>query len=227
MDVIEKHFDGIVGEYDFWKRKNWYYYAAVKRIYKRLILEHSRVLEVGCGTGEILASLNPTVGVGIDVSGGMVKRAREKYTGAKNLLFQHSDIIGFQTTESFDYIFLADVIEHLLDAPASIRAIARLMRPDTKLVVSMANPLWEPVLLFAEKLHMKMPEGPHTRISGKALVGICRDAGMTLVKRDFALLFPKYIPFFSNIVNAVGEHIPFVRRLGVITVFVFVPSPKR
>ncbi len=123
----------------------------------------------------------------------------------------------------FDYIFLADVIEHLSNVSGAIRSVARLMHPETTLIVSMANPLWEPLLMLAEKLHMKMPEGPHTRISAKELISFCNEAGLRLVQRDYALLFPKYIPIFSNLVNRVGGSIPLFRRFGVITVFVFTP----
>ncbi len=221
MDHVQKHFDILAPEYDIWKKKNWYYYDAVKKLYGNLIPSWSRVLEIGCGTGEILASLKPVFGIGIDVSGEMIKRAENKYAGVRNLSFQHSDITNFVIRESFDYIFLADVIEHLSDVSLAIRSMERLMHSGTTLIVSMANPVWEPILMLAEKFHMKMPEGPHTRISSKELIHFCSGASLQLVGRDYALLFPKYIPLFSNLVNNIGGRIPFLRRLGVITVFVF------
>jgi len=221
MDEVQKHFDEIAPSYDYWKRKNWYYYDAVKKIYKSSIPAGSRVLEIGCGTGEILAELRPSLGIGVDVSGEMIKRAQEKYANFKNLTFFQSTAADFRTEEKFDYIILADVIEHLDDVRMSVRNIAKLASDSTKVIVSMANPLWEPILDLAEKLKLKMPEGPHERISIKELIEICRDSGLSLRQMSYHLPFPKYIPVFSNIFNAVMEKIPFLNRLGVITVFIF------
>lgn len=224
MDHVQQHFDGLAGEYDFWKKKNWYYYDAVKKVYAGFIPAGSRILEIGCGTGEILASLKPSFGVGIDISGGMIKWAQEKYVNASNLLFRHADIATFESFETFDYIFLADVIEHLPDVSVAIRSVARLMRPDTALIISMANPLWEPVLMLAEKFHMKMPEGPHARISARELIDIGKQYELVLKKRKYVLPFPVYIPFFSDPFNFMVERIPVINKIGVIMIFVFKKS---
>lgn len=224
MASVEKHFDNLAGEYDFWKKKNWYYYDAVKKVYRGLIPSGSRVLEIGCGTGDILESLKPSFGVGIDVSGEMIQRAQGKYAHAKNLSFRRADITTFASNETFDYIFLADVIEHLPDVSAAIRSVARLMRPDTALVISMANPLWEPLLMLAEKFGMKMPEGPHTRISARELIAVGKSYGLILKKRKYVLPFPVRIPFFSDFFNVTVERIPLINKTGVIMVFVFVTS---
>jgi len=221
VNEVQKHFDAIAPDYDYWKKKNWYYYEKVKRIYGELVSSGSRVLEIGCGTGEVLAALMPALGVGIDVSGEMIRIAKEKYVDSKNLKFFQSSAEDFRTEEKFDYIILADVIEHLEDAEGSIKHISDICRSGGTVIISMANPLWEPILDLAEKLKLKMPEGPHERISIKELVEICRDSGLLLSHLSYYLPFPKYLPVFSPIFNAIIEKTPFLNKLGVITVFVF------
>ncbi|OHA07062.1 MAG: hypothetical protein A2934_03705 [Candidatus Sungbacteria bacterium RIFCSPLOWO2_01_FULL_47_10] len=222
MSEVQKHFDHIAPEYDSWKRKNWYYYDAVKRIYRGLIPVGAKVLEIGCGTGEILAELKPARGVGIDISEEMIKRAAKKYAGIPQLEFHQGNAASFVTGEHFDFIFLADVIEHLEDVMKSIANISRMAKPGASVIVSMANPLWEPVLELSEKFGMKMPEGPHERIPVWRLIGEMRRNQFELRQSKYFLPFPKYIPFFSHVFNAVVEHIPFLNRTGVIAVFVFV-----
>src|SRR5262249_18065387 len=51
------------------------------RYLKFLIPEGARVLELGCGTGDLLAALKPSFGVGVDFSAGMIAQARQAHPG--------------------------------------------------------------------------------------------------------------------------------------------------
>jgi len=66
----ESHFDKIAKDYDFYKKKNWYYYKNLKRVLLGNIpnTENKSVLEIGCGTGDMISSLNPKYGLGTDIS---------------------------------------------------------------------------------------------------------------------------------------------------------------
>src|SRR5437868_8282734 len=75
------HFDALAGERDRWKSKNAYYHRSIERLCRRFIPPGSRVLELGCGTGDLLAilSLDPRGSLGIDLSPATVARARAKH----------------------------------------------------------------------------------------------------------------------------------------------------
>jgi len=82
---ILEHFDNIADKYGIYKEKNNYYYSQVKNLYGELISypnEHS-IIEIGCGTGEILNCLNPCRGVGMDISTKMIEIARRKFKHKK------------------------------------------------------------------------------------------------------------------------------------------------
>ena len=51
---------GIAGEYDRWKEKSAYYYRLLAEIYRDRVPEGASVLEIGCGTGTLLAALSPS-----------------------------------------------------------------------------------------------------------------------------------------------------------------------
>ena len=55
-----------------------YYHSRLQEIYRLNIPKGSRILELGCGCGDLLASLNPSVGVGVDFSGEMLEIARTR-----------------------------------------------------------------------------------------------------------------------------------------------------
>ncbi len=82
--LSQKHFDGQAAEYD---RRNTYYYSQNGKISCRDIagqikdLPYESLLDVGCGTGflmELLTKQRPARYCGADLSGEMIRVAKEK-----------------------------------------------------------------------------------------------------------------------------------------------------
>ncbi len=213
MINAETHFDTIAREYDYWKNKNAYYYRNLIALYRSLIPMGSSVLEIGCGTGDILTKLGVREGKGIDVSHEMIEIARKKHADKKEVTFAREDIHDSNTTYQMEYIFLADVLEHVHDVPRFLSQLARRISPRTKVIVSLANPIWEPLLMLTEKLGMKMPEGPHHRHPIPELEILFVQAGLKIEKKGFRLLIPKDMPG-ADWVNARFYHNPLLARFG-------------
>ena len=70
--VVEKHFDKVADTYDKGKRRYSYYYSSLKMLLRDLIGKNKKVFEFGCGTGDLLVSLNPRLGYGMDISSKMI-----------------------------------------------------------------------------------------------------------------------------------------------------------
>jgi ubiquinone/menaquinone biosynthesis C-methylase UbiE len=113
---IKQYFDDIASRRDYWKQKNRYYYDYVENnLLPFLIPPGRRVLEVGCGTGDLLAQLKPSMGLGIDISEKMVQIARQKYRN-NNLKFKTAQIGEIEESgEPFDFIVLSDLVGFLAD----------------------------------------------------------------------------------------------------------------
>ena len=71
-------FDRLAPQRARWKARNCYYYQEIERLARAVVPPGATVLELGCGTGDLLA-LRPSLGVGVDLSGGMVRQARARY----------------------------------------------------------------------------------------------------------------------------------------------------
>src|SRR5688572_23660379 len=56
-----------------------HYRRRLTDIYQFLVAPGQRVLEIGCGRGDLLAALSPAVGVGVDFSEAMVQVAARRY----------------------------------------------------------------------------------------------------------------------------------------------------
>ena len=63
---IRAYFDRIAPELDRWSRRNRYYYSDLVRLHQFIIPSGSRVLEIGCGTGDLLQATAPALGVGLE-----------------------------------------------------------------------------------------------------------------------------------------------------------------
>ncbi len=199
-DVVQEHFDKIAKKYDFYKEKNKYYYSHLQNLLCKLIPPSKKILEVGCGTGTLLASIFPEKGWGIDISLEMIKIAKKRYQGAENLKFSTSEISNF-SNKSLDFIFMCDVIEHLEYPEKIFFQIRKIMHKDTVFICTMANPRWEWILNLAEKLKLKMPEGKHYRWSYKQINSFLKKAGLEVEKHGYSLLMPINIPFLSDLLN--------------------------
>jgi len=213
---VKNHFDQLAEKYDLSKSHAWYYYNALKDIVVKNVEPHKRVLEVGCGTGNLLFLAKPEFGVGVDISEKMISIAKQKYRAHKNLSFVVSDITAYETDTKFDYMLFFDVIEHLEQKPESIKRMGEIAKPGTILVASMANPLWEFFLLFLEKVGLKMQEGPHYRISLALFKALLGEAGFEIIREGRKMIIPLYIPLISNAANSLFERLPIAKDLCLI-----------
>ena len=203
--AVLKHFNSIASLYDEYKRRNRIYYQTLMQAVKKQIPNNNcTILDIGCGTGSILSFLKPHLGIGIDNSSEMIKLAKDKYKHLYNLKFRVHDIEKRPVSGRFDYILLLDVIEHLQNINQAMENICKIMNDDTLLIVSMVNPVWEPILILMEKLHLKMPEGPHYRIGERQLLTLMRKFGLSLKKRS--VYFPEV-------------NLPLVRNLALIFIY--------
>ena len=106
------HWDKVARETDEPKGLGGYYHGRLRQIYRNAIAPGQRVLELGCGRGELLAALKPSYGVGIDFSRDMIFRAQRSFG---HLKFIEADVHALPIEEKFDVIVLADLVNDLWD----------------------------------------------------------------------------------------------------------------
>ena len=151
---IKKYFDQIAPNRDKWKKKSRYYYSHLESFVSFLVPENKRVLEIGCGTGDLLFKLKPSYGLGVDISEKMIELARQKNSNSRIEFKVGSvdDIDGL-----FDYIVLSDLVGYLPDIEEFFRKLSRIMHPQSKLIITQYSQLWEPVLNLASSAGLRTP----------------------------------------------------------------------
>jgi len=220
-EEVRKHFEEIAGDYDRWKERSSYYYELLAGIYREFVPPGATVLEIGCGTGTLLASLRPRRGVGVDISPRMVEIAAAKFPG---LSFHVADAEVLDLGETFEYIIVPDVIEHLSDVGAMFRSARQHSGPGTLVVVSSVNPLWAPILHLAERLGLKMPEGEHRWLSPQELKALADGAGFAFREGHGRILLPKRVPLLAPLLNRLAAGFRGAKPLCLTQILVF--SPK-
>ncbi|MBL6600736.1 MAG: class I SAM-dependent methyltransferase [Alphaproteobacteria bacterium] len=100
-----------------------------------------QVLELGCGTGTTALIHAPRIGhiTAVDISGGMLRIAREKAAaaGIANVTFQQSSIDDFNAPEASYDVVMCHSILHLLENKEDVIAkVWRMLKPDGLFVSS-------------------------------------------------------------------------------------------
>jgi SAM-dependent methyltransferase len=114
------------------------------RLLDRAIPGDARILELGCGTGQMslfLATAERVV-VGADLARAsllLAEAARERF-GVERALFVETDLRspGLRTS-AFDVVYSSGVLHHTPDPRTSFASLARLARPGGILVVGLYN----------------------------------------------------------------------------------------
>jgi len=132
-------------------------------------LKNKRLLDVGCGGGIFSESLSKHVGqvVGIDCAGALIDVAKAHASNLANPpYYQCIDVEAFalQQPESFDVITCMEMLEHVPDPAAILKACATLLKSNGHLFCSTLNrtpKAFLQAIIGAEYLLKILPMGTH------------------------------------------------------------------
>jgi len=205
-----------------WIKSNRYYYDLLKSLLRFIVEPGKRVLEVRCETGDLLASVKPSHGVGVEIGDAMVAQAREEHP---ELSFLRADPEYLDLDEKFDYV----LFNHIFDSVDIFAALQRLRQhadSETRVAIINYNHLWRPVLESASKMGLRSPYAQTTRVSEPDIRNLLSLAGFRAVRTHRLCLLPKRIPLISGFLNRVLARAPGFRRLCLVEVTVARPQPK-
>ena len=127
------HWDEIALRFQRGSRGGRTYHRRLQEIYKNLVPSGQRVLELGCGTGDLLAACEPAHGVGVDFSRNMLREAAQRYP---DLEFIHSDVLDHEPETAFDVVILSDLINDTWDVQGTFETAAKAMGPRSRLILN-------------------------------------------------------------------------------------------
>jgi SAM-dependent methyltransferase len=214
------HWDGVAPLKSNRRRLGAFYHKLLRRYYRLSVPKGLRVLEVGCGHGDLLATLKPAFGVGVDFSSGMLRYARKSHPG---LFFIQADAHAIPIRGAFDVIVLSDLVNDLWDAQCVFEEIARLCHPGTRIILNLHNHLWRVPLAIARRLRLGAETLEQNWFSPHDLENLLRLAGFEVVTRKPLILVPLNWGPLSRLGNRVLVHFPPFRWLALTNLFVARP----
>ena len=222
-EKILSYFEDLAPRREKWKRRHRFYHRILEKHFSFIIPEGSRVLELGCGTGDLLNSVKPSEGVGVDFSGKMIEIAKRKYP---HLNFIPADASSYSDSKPFDYIIVSDLLTSLWDIQETLKNIRKLSTPHTKIIISTYNYIWEPVLRFLEWLKLKAKQPVQNWLTPGDIKNLLELEELEMIRIERKLLFPKYIPVLNFIFNRFLANLPLLNRLNLIQLITARPNMR-
>ena len=181
------------------------YHARLVEVYRSLIAPGQRVLEIGCGQGDLLAALRPSFGLGIDFSSGMLRRAAQRHPDLHFLQADaHAPDVGGQT---FDMVVLSDVVNDLWDVEIAFRQIQQVTHPGSRLVMNFYSRLWEVPLDLTRSVGLSKPLLEQNWLTVQDVENLLRLADFEVTRRWDEILLPLRLPVLDVLANRFLAHV--------------------
>ena len=181
------------------------YQGYLQKKYRFLVPTGSRVLEIGCAEGDLLASLAPEIGLGIDFSTEMIGLARSKHP---SLHFFAADAqrvsvadLPPKLQEPFDAIIISDTVNDVWDVAELMRNLKGFCSAGTRVICNFHSHLWEHPFQILQKWGFVTPRLPQNWLTRDDMSNILSLAGFEVVHMSDEFLWPFATPFLEPVFN--------------------------
>jgi len=213
--ATREYFERIAPEWDRWQATNRYYHQRIRSLIRGMIPPGSRVVEIGCGAGDLLASLAPREALGLNVAEGLTTLARRKYPA---LRFETIEVDRPRIPAAFgpDCVVLNNMLDYVYDVGDFLEALKPALTDRTLLIITTTNPLWAPLLRLGSRLGLRAPDSPRNFITNRDIRSVLEVQGFRMVEDGLALPVPRWVPIAGGLLNALVPEVPVLRYMGAV-----------
>ncbi len=177
------------------------YRALLAHYYNLLIPAGASVLEIGCGSGELLSRIRAARKVGIDLSATQIAAARVRLPEAEFFAQAGELCETSERAETFDVIIISDTLNLAADVQRLFERLHVVSNADTRLLVNFQNTLWRPFLSLARGLGLKAKQPQNSWLASSDVLNLLRLAGWSPVARHGRILVPFHALGLGSFVN--------------------------
>lgn len=209
--------------------KNPGYYREIDGACTFIVPRGVRVLELGCGTGRLLAATRPLYGLGIDIDEKQIEAARLIHADENNLEFRvdNAEEMDFSGIEPFDYIIISDVLPLLHDVQNTLNRLQAVCKPGTRLVITCHSNLWRPILKFATWIGRRQKDPNYNWISSEDIKNLLYLADYEVITQAGRTLLPLNVPVLGWFMNRFLAKMPLFNWFCLTWRIVARPKPAK
>jgi len=209
---VYTYFNSLAPSAVSYRKKHNYYWNDITTYCDYFINENLSVLEIGCGTGELLAGLKATDKTGIDFAENLIEIAKSRHQDTSFYVMDAEDI---QLNRKFDVIILSNLVGYISDVEAVFLQLKKVCHPQTKVIVNYYNYIWEPLLKFTEFLGLKKKTPPQNWLSHNDVSNLLYLAGFNTYRLSRRMILPVNIPIISSFFNNFIAKLPILKHLCI------------
>jgi SAM-dependent methyltransferase len=218
----------IASEREAWIARHHFFYDEDWRYMRFLVPRGKRVLDLGCGAGELLDAVQPAEGIGVDFSQAMIDRAK---TGFPAQTFVRGDVENLEDVAEvegeFDVIIMSDTVGSLDDCLETFRSLKRFCKPQTRVIVTYQSRIWEPLILLYAWLTTRQPVLLRNWLSSQDIANLLDLADFDVIKREWRILCPFRLFGLGSLINRYIATLPLIRKICLRNYVVARPQPRR
>ena len=196
QQIRMKHWDTVAQKRDAWRGMGRWYHQRLAEIYRYLVNPNQRILEIGCGTGSLLAHLKPSHGVGIDFSAEMTARAKAQHPEFTYHQMDAHDLSSL--AGDFDVIILSDTVNDLWDVQRAFEQARKFCAPHTRLIINFYSHAWQFPLTLAQTFNLAAPMLPQNWLTRDDIDNMLHLAGFDGIRFSQEILWPLPLGGFAN-----------------------------
>jgi ubiquinone/menaquinone biosynthesis C-methylase UbiE len=176
-----------------------YYHRALQNIYGHFVTDNASILEVGCGGGDLLASLKPDQGLGVDFCQLIVEQAQRAHPTLEFLCADAHELNLHGRT--FDFIILSELVNDLWDVQTVLNKVKACCHPQTRIIFNFYSHLWNIPLQSARKLGLATQVLPQNWLTVHDMNNLLEIAGFQMLRSSTEILFPFEVPLLTKFCN--------------------------
>lgn len=166
----------------------------------RLLPSASRVLELGPGGHSLLGGVSAQFKAACDLSEAMLRAG----SGCANPVAGDVQELPFSNGQ-FDAVLCFNMLEHVPDPRGAVAEAARVLASGGRFLAVTPTGNAERLLDLLERLHLKLPEGPHRFLKTAELAEIV-GAYLDIIEHKRFLVFPAGPPFAVRAADICAGH---------------------
>ncbi len=190
------------------RKRHSYYWNDITYYCNYFSHEDYSVLEIGCGTGELIGAIKGRDKTGIDFSPEMIKVAASRH---QDVDFQVMEAEELKLDKKYDLVIISNVIGFTNDVQKVFDEIRKVCHDRTKVIVTYYNHFWEPILKLGEWIGIKRKTPNQNWLSQIEIGNLLMLAGFDVYRNCKRQLIPVNIPLVSWLFNKVLAKLPLIR----------------